>query len=623
MKKIVLWIVLFFWLYNFSYGYSLSGISTTWNTKSLADASYVQKWWIRYSDDGTYVFVWWVHWSETSNSLIKKYTLSTPFVLSSMNTTATETFDTWGRWNLQFSFSKNWERLYFFISWATGTNYTRQYNCSTWYLLSSCTSISSYQTSIGYTWVMSPFVTPDGTKFYNTANFWNMDWNYIYYYTLSTPYDISTKSLVSSKKLSGILYETYDLTVPRDWNSALFRYASTYYKYNLSTAFDISTATSSTSTSNSYSVWLDDYYWLKLLKADSSDLLTEYNTNFTDYPQWTPALITSTGTLVTNYSWFYLSWITLTQTWTLTLTATSWVQDIWYVYPNTPINLYSEYMCYLPTDNWLWTYTYMWKDFTYSVYFEPTSWTGTTIINTTSWSLDFSGFLNNRGSIRDDSIDFQRTWFSLFDLNTVLNTNFFVIIDWRWQPWFTTISWEDKNIQYNIEWDTNYNTQISYQVWWDPREGGILCDLYNEDFLKYINNPPYWYDSWSGGTGSINIYAPNIEDQWNAWDTDLSGDLSVLEMLAGPVVTVKQTVFDLWDLIVKIMNLWNVEGGQSVISFFIPTANADLFSEFNEGMESESSLTNIINYLKYGALTIIFFAVLLIILLLISKNKKW
>ena len=87
--------------------------------------------------------------------------------------------------------------------------------------------------------------SPDGTYFY--CWYWYDSGRNIYQYTLSTPWDLTTASLTRLKSLAwNIGDNTYDVRFSPSWLKMYVWIRNNQWKifqYNLSTAWDISTAT--------------------------------------------------------------------------------------------------------------------------------------------------------------------------------------------------------------------------------------------------------------------------------------------------------------------------------------------------------------------------------------------
>lgn len=229
------------WQYNSDAGsvtgYSIS--SASYDNKSFTPSPAINSLSVAFKPDGTKMFT-----LDLTNKVVARYSLSTAWDVSTA-TADSNTFSVSGQANsdpYEIAFKSDGTKL-FVLDAGLDTIY--QYSLTTAWDLSTASydSVSfafTSQTSQPYGFVFSG----DGTKLY-MANYAN---KYINQYSLGTAWDLTTISYDSKYLDLNSEFSTntlYGITINGDGTRV---YAATYsegyiYQYNLSTAYDISTAT--------------------------------------------------------------------------------------------------------------------------------------------------------------------------------------------------------------------------------------------------------------------------------------------------------------------------------------------------------------------------------------------
>ena len=236
-------------------------------------------------------------------------------------------------------------------------------------VLKSTTSVTWY---LIY-WVA---VSDDGTKLYYQTNNWNRVTATLHQFTLTTPFDLSTKTSEVTLNFgsSSAAYWVYpwNITFRNNWQYLYIGYnnsgAPMYMeRYTLSTPRDISTATltnqiaqtwtdgwtiflSEDGTKERYAAWDGTYYkslttayepelWTKVtntnykfmrLSSDGNNLYSDWGSTITQYSLSTPRDITTASqenVLTKPASWNYWEWIYFNQDGSKLWTLRWWVNS--------------------------------------------------------------------------------------------------------------------------------------------------------------------------------------------------------------------------------------------------------------------------------------------------------
>ena len=185
MKKLLLSLLTFciLWVTNTFATLDISQSSTT-PSSSTAFSSAFFGWDISFSSDWYTAFV-----LDKSASVLRQFPVSSAFNVTTINTSSYSSFSI--PWNpLWFHFLSSGTRFY-----TTSKDwYVREYICSTAFTLSSCTVSSSFALFANNgTNISDIFITEDGTKMYYLFKFnTSPNWEWLSYFTMSTPYNLST-----------------------------------------------------------------------------------------------------------------------------------------------------------------------------------------------------------------------------------------------------------------------------------------------------------------------------------------------------------------------------------------------------------------------------------------------
>lgn len=318
----------------------LSNATYTWNSKSFTEADS----WIEFSQDWTKCYIvddWWAN--------INQYNLSTPFDISTAWSSVFDFSVSWQDINpVDVTISVDWTKLY--ILWNSNDR-IYEYNLSTPFQLSS----------ISYSWnsfsITSFEALPRGISL-------SSDWTKMFFcwqnqqrvksLTLSTPYNITTASIDTWKELQVSANGHVKCKVSKNWDYIYITLVSSsiVYQYNLTTPFDLSTATNQVtfdmswqfSTTYPYICLSSDWenlYWglpniIYQYSIKSVWPVTKWWIN-TEAASWQIVKIwkaisnTSIEIDVFNNNWL---------TWVVSTTATTWSVVLWnaewYIIANVP-----------------------------------------------------------------------------------------------------------------------------------------------------------------------------------------------------------------------------------------------------------------------------------------------
>jgi hypothetical protein len=221
-------------------GYDLANAAYDSKTVNLSTTAQDQSG-IFFKPDGTVFYAL----SFKNNDTVYQYSVSTAWDISTVNTTATNSYDV----SAQDSQSKG---LFFkpdgtkmYVVGAT-TNYrVYEYDLSTAWDLSTVSYNSNFYTTSMTNAPIDLYFKPDGTKMYTTEA------NYVYEYDLSTAWDVTTASFVNKSSAFSTLGGATNAQgfFLKDDGTELYQAAGStgvIYVYALTTAWDTSTIQTST-----------------------------------------------------------------------------------------------------------------------------------------------------------------------------------------------------------------------------------------------------------------------------------------------------------------------------------------------------------------------------------------
>ena len=296
-----------------SSSYDLSALAfDTGQTFTSPDA--INSYDLDFSDDGSYLYL-----NHYTSSNIYRYPLSVAWDLTTVGSQdQNPSFSSNTGAFVNFKFGDNGTKLYLAQN-ATPISID-QYNLSTAWSLTSATynstfSVTGQISSTNYTFALKS----DGTKFYNGVG------NTLYQYSMSTPWSISTSSY-DSKSLNlatGTSPTMGGNTLSIDFNSDGTKLFATcigasdgnyyIYEYSLSTAWDISTA-SYTSQTQILTAFTNSPYGLKFKPQGDSVFILDYPRTLKRYttgavstltlPTTVNAPVQSLGTAKAFYEFF-------------------------------------------------------------------------------------------------------------------------------------------------------------------------------------------------------------------------------------------------------------------------------------------------------------------------------
>ena len=269
MKKIIFLFLLLFPLSSFAL------LDVSQSQESVSSAVTVGFWYdLDFSSDGLSLFVL----ESSTPSYIKKYSLSSAFNLSTLNPTLISSMSISGN-ILGFDFSTNW--LHFYATSRT-TGYLLHYTCTTAFDLSSCTYTNQTGMYSALWFSQSDvFISPDGTKL-----FWNVKAssnNYFVFYTLSTPYDVTTFTNTGNTNFGNVIYShfVYDSSGA---NLLFNNNGTSISQFTVSSSYTVPSTTTPTKTFSMSSTNIRN--WLYLTSDSNSfytvsvtDFIWKYNTS--------------------------------------------------------------------------------------------------------------------------------------------------------------------------------------------------------------------------------------------------------------------------------------------------------------------------------------------------------
>lgn len=275
-----------------------------YNSTKTVDVNYI--WWDNYSSSNYRYFRWYmrdfvVSWDVWNPMMIRNY-FNEDLGWNRWETITWFTYD-----NKSFSFSSQEQEVQWMCWKPDGTKFylvwewwdkVYQYSCSTAYDISTA-SYDNKSISINDTVPRQVRFKPDWTQMYILCK-WNNSESNIYIYNLSTAWDITTATYNTSS--ANLPSKSYNIFLSTDWTKL---YTSTdwntFLRYQLSTAWDLTTFSTSDQTISSFPKYQNIYF----------------------NPQWTQLF----GLRRSNPT--YIDLYTLSTAWDITTLSSSTAINIW------------------------------------------------------------------------------------------------------------------------------------------------------------------------------------------------------------------------------------------------------------------------------------------------------
>ncbi len=287
------------WTYTFAGGTGGGGNITSATLNSQLDGSSITQFGYggEFNNDGTKAYILQYGANNTANANIYQYPLSTAYDLSTAGSASTYNYNL--DYGLTFKMIPNGTKWHTnrFTGGATNNIYY-QYNMSTAYDITSSSLNGTLNVNSVAGSARGSTFNGDGTKFYvcnNSANGEISTWS------CSTAYDITTASYDgagSRLTLTGV--QSIDMAFNSDGtkmyvNDITTNNATTIREYNLSTAYDVTTATASGNTKNiSALVGNVNVYWISSFHNKDKYLMGISNTTLKAYSLLTASVATVT-----------------------------------------------------------------------------------------------------------------------------------------------------------------------------------------------------------------------------------------------------------------------------------------------------------------------------------------
>ena len=486
----VCWIVLSFWSYSNSNYYNIWWVEwesnffwckvydwTNWNNydNSVKDrfqltntevasfnVSLYYVYDISFSDNWSKMYVCYA-----SNKTIRQYTLSTPRDIT------TATYDIMAL-TLSYAprfinFHDNWSKLYVLQNWAT-----TEYTLSTPRDITTATATWKSMDNVYYF-----KFSPDWTKGIwqsGSATFWNL--------SFSTPFDISTVTKTEAWyiRMNNQLW----MRVSDDWKTLYSRESDVVVKYQLTTAWDFTTASVVSTVSTSWGLdwwlyirpdwlywyyvnyyWYSNYYWvIKQCKAYTEQIFWKITKPYI------------------NADWLYNDWVVLASA-------------------DSQLNIPSVKM------NSMWNYN-MWESVHYNIEFNEylswlTAWTQYFLsdtpwkVSSTVWTIPYSLWIAiNDKVVKYESLEgvipvcylpTQRSW-------NWVKKKFTVAYAWTYRIYWM-VKWSNASASYTVNFKIQKNwtdiyTDTYYHmmyIWWATN---VDLNAWDEIWLYISSNwTPY------------------------------------------------------------------------------------------------------------------------------------
>lgn len=425
---------------------------------------------------------------------------------------------------------------------------------------------------------------------------------YIYDYDTDTLYDTFTYNYTTTTN-----WKFNSHTVASLWiSSGVFKYSWNYYTTFNKTSFD----------------WLLWNY--NLTSEFSSDLWIDFINISWELPD--PLEITGTWSITTTWTWIIINWFSsnlsteidyiLTKYNPTPLANTAYTGSLWTFSGGTlSLNIENEFV---NLGNYIITLN-----------FNDINYPPDKITEFLSFDYSYNAWYEQQNPA---DFSFFTSGYSFFENGFALHN--FIPDPYGWkikfeilQPnWTGTTSVITRDFwPYETDWlGYGFNSAVKVTYPYHPIAWTYqVRPIYT---INWIEVYPFWsdYNSYEITNAEIDYvwWVEAVDVVWDDCDADNDGDIWTLEFTQCWVEKVKTGVNWIWSLIKEIINLWNVEGGENIMSFLIPTANAnELVDGFNAWLKP-GPLQPIVDYMKYGALFILLLMTLLILVILISNNKK-
>jgi len=454
------------------------------------------------------------------NKILYKYDLSTPYDL--WTATYSQQYDcsirdTNARW---FKIVDWWTRI--FLLWNDSESVYR-FTLSTPYDLSTI----SYNQSLTLNfWMTDPIwidLKPDGTKLFITSH---ASPNVIHEFTMSTPYDLSTRTYIWSFDLSANIDNVRWVRFNDDWTKAFFTWIQNdrIYEYSLSTAYTISTL----SFVDSHYVWTQDWvpFWL------------DFNSDWTEiYIAW---YINKKIFKYDMTTWYDLTWISYDQSYSFSLSSLA--NPNWLRFNSTWTKMFvldvaskkvTEYDLSVAYDTSTLSYS---QDFTVAA-----GWTGL------DW-LEFSSDWTKMYVIRDTENNIYQynlsTWYNLstasfsqtFSYWTRDNSMKWLTFNWDWTKMFLVWAQNNKIYQYSLSVGYDISTASYVQDIIADEDSFVTWICFNSSWTKlYLS----WWD-----TDSIKEYELSTE-----YDVSSLQFIQSIDISSQVIVPQSVAINSAWDKI--------------------------------------------------------------------------
>lgn len=617
MKKIILFIVLFFSFINISFAYNFLPVNTTYIWYWLSN---VNSQGIAFNDEWTIAFVidnstnslyqwnftipydfttatqvdshvlpysiinWMRMWPEglffywIKGGAIYKYWLWTAWDLTTLNNTLLWQFSSWYSNCRSINYNDNWTKFY--VTWIN-SNDIKTFNLSTAWDLNTAVLFASNSLWFTQAWL---FLSENWIDVLLSWPYWG---NSIQYVTLDVAFDFSSITAIHNNT-SFITWYGKSIFANNDFSEIFItKNVSWIYHYKIDNSIDILKDLAFTSTGEILPI--QDGFTLSgtIINVDHKLIDIEIY----QYEAWTTYL-TGYDRRILNETWSW--WIELE------LEILSDESLTFLTFQDYEINITFETLDWLQTINNF----YIYGDYNYNAWYtEP-------IENDFSFVISW--------------IDFFENWFGL--LNFVPNPTwwelYFEIIapalNWTWTIDITTESFLPYNVDWNGYWFNSVVT-VTYPYHQIAGYYQVRVVYKYDDLIIY----PFWTD-YNGYeiTLAESPYEPEKVEELYLCDTDLNWIIEIWEALACPFKIIKYYSTKVYEIVERlknffeiIMNIWTDE----VKTFsFIPSANANVF-EWLPNIESQDNfLSKMYFFIKW----FLYFIFLLFTILLIIFLKR-
>jgi len=213
--------------YNLSTAYDVS--SASYNQKFDVSGEETYSYGLTFNGDGTKMFV-----TGTENDNVYSYNMSTAYDLGSAS--YNQSFDISGEDGVPTGVTFNGDGSKMFVTGNNGDN-VYSYNMATAYDISTASYNQSFDVSGQSNKPWDVTFNGDGTKMFVVGR----STNYVYSYNLSTAYDLGSASYTQSFDISGEDGDPLDVTFNGDGRKMFVagNDTNTVYSYDVSTAYDL------------------------------------------------------------------------------------------------------------------------------------------------------------------------------------------------------------------------------------------------------------------------------------------------------------------------------------------------------------------------------------------------